>query len=90
MGSTLRSHRLTELTHWTNVGSERSVQIGRHFSQNRLFGHTKKRPKTRAKSNIVKNFVVRNDEKVARRINATSLKVARSGLELGLVGRDRL
>ena len=29
-----------------------------------------KTPQTKAKSNIVKNFVVRNDEKVARRINA--------------------
>ena len=31
----------------------------------------KKTPQTRAKSNIVRNFVVRKDEKVARRINAT-------------------
>ena len=31
----------------------------------------KKTPHTRAKSNIAKNFVARNDEKVARRINAT-------------------
>ena len=41
------------------------------FSQNRLFLTYQETPQTRAKSNIVTHFVVRNDEKVVRRINAT-------------------
>ena len=39
-------------------------------SQNRLFWNVEKTSQTRAKSNIVKNFVIRNDEKVMRRINS--------------------
>ena len=41
------------------------------FFTKETFLTCQKTPKTRAKHNIVKNFVVRNDEKVARRINAT-------------------
>ena len=41
------------------------------FSQNRLFDMPKNAPNSSEKQHRTKNFVVRNDEKVARRINAT-------------------
>ena len=47
---------------------------------------------SRAKSNIVKNFVVRNDEKVDRRVNATSCMSLLENMFVcsGVVGRDRI
>ena len=43
------------------------------FTKETFFDVPKKTPQTRAKSNIVTHFAVRNGEKVARRINATTL-----------------